>query len=637
MRKIRATLWGKILLIVLAMLFLTGAVVCLRTAVYCQKYSSEFNANESLDNKMENIILEDVYNFAQNCYYRTTYKLSDLVELEICNIKGKSLYKTKNYDSQYEKTSEVNKIALIKASRGFDGYKVYQPTFYYGSVSGLNGADNKKIVNILYSDELLTLIEKTNLEMDANLRTAKDSIYTLIPGGIVAGIIGLALYLYFILGLCRNADKSVREYKNNFFIPFELILLAVAGLGYLAYRLYADITFEMVEKTIIRFTLVSLIPIACIILLIGTFVYLIKRKLMYKTSLIHCICRAIKTSFTVLLKGINALNVYSKIIFLLVIATVVEYIFFAMAYSQNVLMFGWFLIKTIEVFIMIRVARSYERLQNGIEEVCVGNTKYCIDTEGMTFNLKKSSEAINGLSEELTRIIDQSVKDERTKAELITNVSHDIKTPLTSIINYATLISSDDYDEETKKEYATVLVDKSVKLKRLLDDLVEASKAFSGNLDVQLTECGVSLFISQAAAEYEEKLNEASLRIVTSVPEENMSIMADGRRMWRIFENIMGNICKYSQPGTRVFLTLERKDNDAVIIFKNTSREELDISPEELMERFVRGDASRNTEGHGLGLSIAKTMAELQNGTFSIEIDGDLFKSILRFPLVDLS
>ena len=163
---------------------------------------------------------------------------------------------------------------------------------------------------------------------------------------------------------------------------------------------------------------------------------------------------------------------------------------------------------------------------------------------------------------------------------------------------------------------------------------MEASKASTGNLDVILTPCDASVFLAQASGEYEEKLNQAELTLVTKQPDKKIMIMADGRRMWRIFDNLMNNICKYAQPGTRVYLSLEETDGQAAISFKNTSREELDMSEEELMERFTRGDSSRNTDGNGLGLSIARSMAELQNGTLNISTDGDLFKAVLRFPVI---
>ena len=220
------------------------------------------------------------------------------------------------------------------------------------------------------------------------------------------------------------------------------------------------------------------------------------------------------------------------------------------------------------------------------------------------------------------------------KTELITNVSHDLKTPLTSLVNYSELIGREAPAEGKLHEYAEVLLRQSERLMRLIEDLVEASKASTGNLEVACVPCDAGVFLTQAAGEYEEKLAAAGLTLVTKTPEKELPILADGRRMWRIFDNLMGNALKYALPGSRVYLNLEEQDGDAVFTFKNTSREALDLPASELMERFVRGDRSRSTEGSGLGLSIAGSLAELQGGVLRLFTDGDLFKAMLRFPIL---
>ncbi|MDO4193530.1 MAG: sensor histidine kinase [Erysipelotrichaceae bacterium] len=275
-----------------------------------------------------------------------------------------------------------------------------------------------------------------------------------------------------------------------------------------------------------------------------------------------------------------------------------------------------------------------QRLKRGGTALAEGDLSYQTDIKGLFWELKEHADDLNRIAGGMAIAVEDRIKSERMKTELITNVSHDIKTPLTSIINYASLISEEECENEKITEYSEVLVRQSEKLKRLIEDLVEASKASTGNLDVILTPCDASVFLAQASGEYEEKLDQAELTLVTKQPDKKIMIMADGRRMWRIFDNLMNNICKYAQPGTRVYLSLEESDGQAVISFKNTSREELDMSEEELMERFTRGDSSRNTDGNGLGLSIARSMAELQNGTLNISIDGDLFKAVLRFPVI---
>ena len=294
----------------------------------------------------------------------------------------------------------------------------------------------------------------------------------------------------------------------------------------------------------------------------------------------------------------------------------------------------WFFSGIIFCLIIVYCVTCFVRLYRSGKKIASGDTEYKVNTKGMVGQFKKHGEDLNNISEGINRAVNEKMKSERMKTELITNVSHDIKTPLTSIINYAGLLGTDNIEPEKTKEYSQVLVNQSVKLKRLIEDLVEASKASTGNLEVNLVELDACTFISQVDGEYDEKIAAAGLELITSAPEEPVPVMADGRRMWRIFDNLMNNICKYSQTGTRVYISLEEKEGQAVITFKNTSKEPLNISPDELMERFVRGDSSRNTEGNGLGLSIAKSLTELQNGTFNLEIDGDLFKAILKFDVV---
>ena len=257
-----------------------------------------------------------------------------------------------------------------------------------------------------------------------------------------------------------------------------------------------------------------------------------------------------------------------------------------------------------------------------------------MDTSRLIGPFRRHGDDLNNIGDGINRAVMQRMKSERMKTELITNVSHDIKTPLTSIINYADLISKEESDNEKIAEYSAVLLRQSERLKRLIDDLVEASKAQTGNLEVTLSPCDVGVFISQAEGEYRDRLDEAGLTLVTGQPAKEVLIMADGRRLWRVFDNLMNNAAKYSQPGTRVYLNLFEDAGQAVVTIRNTSREALNISPDELMERFVRGDSARSTEGNGLGLSIAKSLTELQRGDFDIAIDGDLFKVTLRFPVI---
>lgn len=298
----------------------------------------------------------------------------------------------------------------------------------------------------------------------------------------------------------------------------------------------------------------------------------------------------------------------------------------------------WFL-KNVALFVVLLVlALDIAKLRKGTSNIAKGKMDYKIEAKKLHGPFIQQGEDLNHISDGILVAVEEQLKSERMKTELITNVSHDIKTPLTSIINYTDLLDKELTEEEKAanpklSEYTEVLTRQSNKLKRLIEDLVEVSKASTGNLDVKLSICNAAVFLSQVAGEYKEKLDASNLELVIKGEDLFVPIKADGRRMLRVFDNLMNNICKYAQPGTRVYLNLADVHDTAVITFKNTSREELDVTPDELMERFVRGDKSRTTEGNGLGLAIARSMTELQGGQMNIEIDGDLFKVILRFPI----
>ena len=303
-------------------------------------------------------------------------------------------------------------------------------------------------------------------------------------------------------------------------------------------------------------------------------------------------------------------------------------------YAPEVLVLLWVAEKILLFLAVLAAALMCRRLLLGGRALAAGDLSYQVDTKGMVLDFKSHGEDLNHIAQGMAAAVDQRMRSERMKTELITNVSHDIKTPLTSIINYADLIGQEPRDSEKIPEYAAVLTRQSERLKRLIEDLVEASKASTGNLEVDLAPCQVGVLLTQAAGEYEQKLKDAGLDLVTRQPETPVTILADGRRLWRVFDNLMNNICKYAQRGTRVYLTLEERDGQAVISFKNTSRAPLDIPAEELLERFVRGDAARGGEGNGLGLSIARSLTELQKGTLDLTVDGDLFKVVLRFGTI---
>ena len=299
--------------------------------------------------------------------------------------------------------------------------------------------------------------------------------------------------------------------------------------------------------------------------------------------------------------------------------------------SRGTILLWWFIEKLITGSVLFFLIIDLSKIRKGGEEIARGNTEYRIDTKGMFGSFKRHAVYLNSISDGMQKALDDRMKSERLKTELITNVSHDLKTPLTSIVNYVDLMKKENIQPEKAREYLDVLDRQSKRLQKLTVDLLEASKASTGNMPVNAEKTDINVFWSQLTGEYGEKLAQNDLELVISAPQENVFIFADGRLMWRVFDNLMNNICKYAQPKTRVYVSAEVVGQKVVMTFKNVSRYALNISSDELMERFVRGDQSRNTEGSGLGLSIARSLVDLQKGKFELVVDGDLFKAIVTF------
>ena len=282
--------------------------------------------------------------------------------------------------------------------------------------------------------------------------------------------------------------------------------------------------------------------------------------------------------------------------------------------------------------LVCRWTACFARLRRGSQAIAAGDLNYQVDTARMPADLRAYAEDLNNISIGLSGAVDEKMKSERFKAELITNVSHDLKTPLTSIINYVNLLKTTQQTDPKAAEYIEVLDRKSQRLKKLTEDLVEASKASTGVLSVSREKIGMSQLLDQALGEWTEKLEERKLAVVTTVPDGETWVYADGRHLWRVIDNLLSNCAKYAMEGTRIYVELTRGKGQVTLAVKNISREALNIPAERLMERFVRGEESRSTEGSGLGLSIARSLTELQGGEFRLTVDGDLFKAEVTLP-----
>ena len=298
-------------------------------------------------------------------------------------------------------------------------------------------------------------------------------------------------------------------------------------------------------------------------------------------------------------------------------------------------LFFWLLWLAAQVLLLAVLCRFFaglHQLRLVSRKMAQGDLSVRVSAKKLWGPLREQGEDLNRISEGMSAAVDERLRSERFKTDLITNVSHDLKTPLTSIINYVDLLQKQPLEPQAA-EYAAVIARQGQRLKKLTEDLVEASKASSGSLPVNAEPTDLAELLTQAVGEYAPRLEKSNLEPVLQLPGEPVWSMLDGRLTWRVVDNLLSNACKYSQPGTRVYVEAEQREGRAWLRVKNISRQQLNIPADELMERFVRGDSSRTTEGSGLGLNIARSLAELQNGEFGLAIDGDLFKAWASFPL----
>ncbi len=421
-----------------------------------------------------------------------------------------------------------------------------------------------------------------------------------------------------------------------------------------------DIPYEIVG-------LVSICLLTAEIFALGTFLSIINNittKMMINTSIIGSICMGIIIYITLAITGVTTIRrikahtfwkntiVYKIMKFVLnglftdlsrTAKLVIQYggfiwvsIIIALLARDTLI---WILLLLVFWYYVFKKILNYnlqiDKIREQIKNMYNGNKGEKLDEEKFTKELKQVAIELNDISGGLTNAIDEAMKSERLKTELITNVSHDIKTPLTSIINYVDLMKQEEIENEKVKEYLEVLDNKSQRLKKLTEDLVEASKASSGNIKLTMEKLNVKELIKQVSGEFEDKFEKRGLEIIEDLPEEEVFIEADSRYMYRVMENMYVNISKYALENSRVYIDIEKKGNTARISLKNISQDQLNISVDELMQRFVRGDSSRTTEGSGLGISIAKSLTELQKGKFNIYLDGDLFKVVIEFTSKD--
>ena len=448
-------------------------------------------------------------------------------------------------------------------------------------------------------------------------------------------LLGILLFV-FLLAAAGHRDAS-DTVTPGFLdkMPFDLFTLLMVTLGFFPVAFFSSTGLER--------NLAGYVAAAALLVMEGLLVLLycmstavrIKLRTLWRDCLVSRLWRwcvgLVRRGFALVGKGLRALPLLWRWALLLAGLLFAEFLVLLLFDGEGAIL--WLLHALLLCPALLYGIWCLRRLRLGAEALAAGRLDYRVETKGLPPELKEHAEALNHIREGLNTAVSERMKAEHFQSELITNVSHDIKTPLTSLVNYVDLLEREELDNPRAQEYLEVLARQSARLKKLLDDLIEASKASTGVLPVHREVCALDVLLDQCAGEYAERMRQAELEPVIAKPAEPLTILADGRHMWRIVDNLLGNIVKYAQPGTRVYLSLAREGNRAVLTFRNISRAPLNLSGEELMERFVRGDSARTGEGSGLGLAIVRSLTQLQGGEMSLAVDGDLFKVVLQFEL----
>ncbi|ACO86183.1 HAMP domain-containing sensor histidine kinase [Clostridium botulinum] len=461
----------------------------------------------------------------------------------------------------------------------------------------------------------------------------RDRLVKEIIIGVPSLIMGIFMLIIFKRRNYLNSPilNKVKEMYNN--IPLDLKLFIFVLYTAIIGSYLINLSFFYKPLGINHFVIITLVSLY-ILYLIFNVKYAIGLKKDKKQFLIQC-----KGSF--INKLLNAFknsnlnkNIKLKIAFIMALSSIVA------AFVLLVLLLGIHniivasIVAIIYIVLLIRYlfkkADYLNEILKATEEMSYGNLDYVIKENGESA-LDKIAHNINNMKDGYKKSLEEQVKSERLKTELITNVSHDLKTPLTSIINYIDLLKKEDLSKDEINGYISVLDRKSKRLKSLIEDLFEASKMSSGAVELNIEKINVTALLKQSIAEFEEKITKSSLELKFKYDNNKTYANLDGKKTWRVFENLINNIIKYSQPNTRVYIDLIETNTKIIITMKNISRYEMDFSADEIFERFKRGDKARNTDGSGLGLAIAKSISELQGGSLNIIIDGDLFKVIVEF------
>lgn len=468
--------------------------------------------------------------------------------------------------------------------------------------------------------------EKAISSMLEKVPLVNKGCYILIP---VGSILAMLMIIFLIISIGEDG-------KLNYFdkIPLEIVIIAFICIGTIPF-IFLSNYFYVTDNdytggiSIIITIALFIYIIACIFM--TTLIKRLKAKQFWRTTIVGKIFYWFKDVF---LKNLSySINTTPKVILVSIGIVILSYLI-SILFSGLARIILLIILYGKVIHEIIKFTRDCSKIEKKLEEMKNGDNSVPLNIDDFTLKFKDTAQNINNISEGIEIAVQERMKSERLKAELITNVSHDIKTPLTSIINYVDLLKKEKIENEKAKEYIFILENKSQRLKKLTEDLVEASKIQTGNVSLKKEKINVELLVKQAAGEFEDKFSKKGLDTIIESDKNEVFILADNRYMYRIIENLFSNISKYAMENSRVYIDIKTRKDKVNICIKNISKEKLNISSDELMQRFVRGDSSRATEGSGLGLSIAQNLTTIQGGTFNLVLDGDLFKVEIIFDML---
>ena len=599
----------------------------------------------------------DYYDDLKNRYFLIIYKNKALTNVPV-NEQTLTIEGIKTYIQENKNSKKVN---IIYGNIEADSKIIQDTGIRY--LSGLN--ETYYTINIvetekqkreyitakaeeyqIYSSYVEDFFEYSEVAIMNNvldkISAFREYCYFIIPVSTIL-IILILMYLIISIGYKKGEDVVLNDFDK---IPLEIIIFLAIIIECIPFILLNEITkdYNAIISLVITGGLV--IYVLCAIIL-NTTVKRLKSKTFLKSTITGKISKWINVCAKALYHKLKiawdtitySSDLKVKVIVEFIIISALAIFIFLVFHNSGMVVILEFILISVTLYKIIKFIKNCSQIERKLKEMYEEDNSNKLYEEDFGNEFKNSVRYLNNISNGFENAIQDRMKSERMKVELITNVSHDIKTPLTSIINYVDLLKKEKIDNEQAKEYIEILDSKSQRLKKLTEDLVEASKVSTGNISLKLEKINVVELIKQATGEFEDKFKKRGLETIINVDENEINIMADSRYMYRVIENLFSNVSKYALENSRVYIDIKEgkensSDNNVIIEVKNISKDKLNISVEELMQRFVRGDKSRTTEGSGLGISIAQNLTELQKGKFELKLDGDLFKVKLIFAKV---